>query len=76
MKVKIDVRDNRVTDWLMDSVTPEKFNFDFRKEIVEFLFEEDFLAFKLKFMEPRGGGHDAGFYYCPYIPVFDYGTKD
>ena len=75
MKIKIDVRDNRVTDWLMNVVGVKNFKFDFHTEEIEFLHDEDFVAFKLKFMDPIIGGHDAGFFYCPFIPIFNYDTN-
>lgn len=74
MKVKIDVRDTRVTDWLMSEVGPSKFEYNIRSEEVTFHDTEDFLAFRLKFQEVTEDG--SGFYYCPYIPDFDYDKKN
>lgn len=72
MKVKIDVRDERLINWLTHELGPAKFKYHIRTEEIEFYDPEDFLVFRLRFQEATS----TGFIYAPYIPEFDYYYKD
>ena len=71
MRVKIDVRDNSLVDWLVHEVGVNNFKFHITSEEVEFSNEQDLLAFRLKFQDAGL----SGYFYAPYIPDFDYKIK-
>lgn len=56
--------------WIANNVGIENIEYDFKKSIIIFFRDEDAVAFKLVFGDYiRKHEIDAGFYYCPYIPL-------
>lgn len=72
MKIKIDIRDEQLINWLKTEIGVDNFKYYIRSDEIEFLNEADFLAFRLKFQDPT----ECGFIYSPNIPEFDYYKYD